>query len=164
MGLFDNLLKSGVKAVASKAVEAAMDVVNDTIKAVNQEDGGKTVSAQSVEDTRSFEQKLSTVLNNIGQYEVRGGISPDSLEQEAGRKIYTRGGCFAKPENFTYTLFQNGNRVLIINLWDCYQNYKHYANREIREFCAGNGIKMLDFFDYLPNEIGYMEQRIRKYL
>jgi len=164
MGLFDNILKSGVKAVASKAVEAAMDVVNDAIKAAGQEGSGKTTFTQSTEDNRSFDEKMNAVLENLGGYEVRKNISPDTLEQEAGVKIYTRGGCYCKPDNFTYVLYQDGQRVLIVNLWDNHQFYKHFANREIREYCAGNGIKMLDFFDYLPNEFTYMEQRIREEL
>lgn len=162
MGLFDKLLKSGVAAVASKAVDAAKDVVNDAIKAAGEEGSSKTTVIQSAEDTRSFDAKLTAVLKNIGEYEVRRNISPDTLEQEAGMKIYTRGGCYSKPDNFTYTLYQDGRRVLIINLWYVYPEYNHFANREIRKYCAANGIKMLDFFNYLPNEVGYMEQRIRE--
>lgn len=164
MGLFDKLLKSGVAAVASKAAEAAMDVVNDAIKAAGQESDSKTTLTQSAQEGGSFDAKLASVLKKIGEYEVRKDISPDILEQESGAQIYTRGGCYCKPNNFTYSLYQDGKRVLIINLWDFYQDYKHFANREIREYCAGNGIKMLDFFDYLPNEIGYMEQRISEAL
>ena len=164
MGLFDSLLKAGVKAVTSKAVGAAVDAVVDSITGDNQSGSSKTTFTRSEEDNRSFEEKINAVVEKLGDYEIRKNISPDTLEQEAGEKIYTRGGCYCKPDNFTYTLYQNGERVLIINLWDFYQYYKHYANGEIRDYCSRKGIKMLDFFDYLPNEIGYMEQRIREAL
>lgn len=42
--------------------------------------------------------------------------------------------------------------------------YTRRANREIKDFCDANGVGMLDFFDYLPNEESYMEQRIRENL
>lgn len=164
MGLFDSLLKAGVRAVTSKAVDAAVDAVMDAVKGDGQSGSSKTTFTQSTEDNRSFDEKMNAVLENLGGYEVRKNVSPDTLEQEAGTRIYTRGGCYAQPDNFTYTLYKDGQRVLIVNRWYMYQSYKHFANREIREYCAQNGIKMLDFFDYLPNEIGYMEQRIREAL
>lgn len=164
MGLFDSLLKAGVKAVTSKVVGDAVDMVVDSITGNNQSGSSKTTFTQSTEDNRSFNEKMNAVLENIGGYEVRKNISPDTLEQEYGTAIYTRGGCYAKPENMAYTLYKDGQRVLIVNLWDTYKNYKHFANREIRDYCVRKGIKVLDFFDYMPNEIGYMEQRIREEL
>ena len=44
---------------------------------------------------------------------------------------------------------------------DYYEYYDHTANRQIKKFCDQNGVKMLDFFNYLPNDYDYMEQRIR---
>jgi len=164
MGLFDSLLKAGVRAVTSKAVDAAFDAVVDAVKGDNQSGNSKTTFTQSTEDNRSFDEKINAVLENLGTYEIRKDISPDTLEQEAGVSIYTRGGCYAKPDNFTYTFYKEGQRVLIVNLWDDYQTYKHMANREIKDYCGRNGITVLDFFDYLPNEFGYMEQRIREAL
>lgn len=170
MGLFDSLLKSGLKAVGNAVADVVSDAVTEALKG-DSKNGEKTQRAvqsatQSVaSDNRSFDQKLQAVLTNIDTFEVRKNVSVDELEQEAGSKIYTRGGCYAKPDNFSYVLYKGGQRVLIVNLWWNYHNdYKHYANREIKKYCDSNGIKVLDFFDYLPNEVGYMEERIRKCL
>lgn len=169
MGLFDSLFKSGLKAVGNAVADVVVDAVADALKgdSTNAKStvGAATTSASKVElDNRSFDQKLQAILPNVGNYEVRRNVSPDELEQEAGMKIYTRGGCYAKPDELSYVLYKDGQRVLVINLWWVYQDYNHYANREIRKYCKNNGIKVLDFFDYLPNEADYMEDRIRKAL
>ena len=157
MGLFDSLLKTGMRAVSN----AVADVVSDAVTGALQGNSGSTVSTQSTEyDNRSFDQKLQAILQNLGEYEVRRNISPDELEQEAGREIYTRGGCYAKPDDLSYVLYKDGQHILVINLWCTYTSYKHMANREIKAYCTNNGIKVLDFFDYLPNEADYMEERI----
>lgn len=161
MGLLNSLLKTGMRAVNNAVADAVSDAVSDALR-------GNTTSASSAKNTecdnRSFQQKLQAVLRNIGEFEVRSNISPDELEQEAGMSIYTRGGCYARPDALSYVLYQNGQRVLVINLWWDYASYKHVANREIRRYCDNNGIKVLDFFDYLPNEADYMEERIRTQL
>ena len=63
---------------------------------------------------------------------------------------------------FTYVISKDGERKGFVNLWDTYESYKHTANRELKNYCDSNGIKMVDFFEYLPNEYGYMEERIRR--
>lgn len=161
MGLFDSLLKTGIRAVSNAVADAVSDAVTDALKG----DSNPTVSSEKTrEDNRSFDQKLQAILQNLGEYEVRKNISPSELEQEAGREIYTRGGCYAKPDHLSYVLYKDGQRVLVINLWRDYESYKHVANRQIKDYCTNNGLKVLDFFDYLPNEADYMEERIRTQL
>lgn len=154
MGLFDSLLRS----VTTKAVDAVADVVVDSIK------NGKTTVTNAKEDNRSFDEKLNAVLINIGEFEIRKNISPDELEREAGTQIYTRGGSYKNPENITYAIYKDGQRELYINLWDDYQVYKRRANRQIVDYCDSKRIRILDFFSYMPNEAGYMEERIRERL
>ena len=135
MGLFDNLLNKRIR-----------------------------VSGNAASDKRSFEEKLQVVLQNAGDYELRKNILPDTLEQEFGQEIYTRGGNRCNPDKITYGIYQGGNRILLIRLWDFYSDYARAANRQIKDFCANNHVKMIDFFNYLPNEETYMEQRIREQL
>lgn len=171
MGLFDSLLRTGMRAVG----DAVADVVSDAIREKtdstastwnNEERTGRPEPVRTVEkvvekdDDRSFEEKLESILPDLGEYEVRREVSPDELEQEAGCGIYTRQRRCKSPENFTYVLYQNGERVLIINLWSSYVTYNRQTNCDIRSYCRSNGIKMLDFFDYLPNEGDYMKERI----
>ena len=169
MGLLDSLLKTGMRAARNAVVDAVSDAVSGAVSgtvtgAVTGDRQGNSTSTVPVESTecddRSFDQKLQEILQKLGEYEVRRNVSPDELEQEAGREIYTRGGCYAKPDNLSYVLYRNGQRVLVINLWWNYESYKHVANREIKDYCTSNGIKVLDFFNYLPNEADYMEERI----
>lgn len=122
------------------------------------------VFGNAASDKRSFEEKLQVVLQNTGDYELRKNILPDTLEQEFGQEIYTRGGNRCNPDKITYGIYQGGNRFLLIRLWDFYSDYARAANRQIKDFCANNHVKMLDFFNYLPNEEAYMEQRIREQL
>ncbi len=185
MGMFDRLLKRGLRAVENAVGDVITETITDTIKgALGDSDQSvktsstrtqtrttstsspKTTTATSYveEDERSFDEKLTTVINSIGNYEIRKNISPDVLEQEAGKEIYVRGGCYALPQNLTYAIYKDGKRVLFINLWEFYTDYKRLANRKIKEHCDKNGIILLEFFDYMPNEVTYMEDRIRKAL
>ena len=188
MGLLDRLINKGARALG----DAMADKLVDTLKGDNEvgdafrsmksavteiaeatvNEVQHTMQANSQNDTegdapvveKSFEEKLQTILENAGNYEVRKNISPDELETEYGQQIYIRGGCYSAPELITYGIYRDGYRVLYVRLWDTYREYNHAANRQIKQFCDGNGIKMLDFFDYLPNEEGYMDQRIREQL
>ncbi len=157
MGFLDKLLK-GAKIVG----EIASEVSNGQKSAETPEQTPAYAPAQTpaYAPEKSFEEKLQAILQNAGNYELRSSISPDDLEQELGQKIYSRSGC-KSPENITYGVYENGNRVLFIRLWDEYALYDHKANRQIKVYCDANGIKMLDFFEYLPNEESYMDQRIR---
>lgn len=189
MGLFDKLLDRGAKALGDAVSDKLSDVVNgdneigETFRSVKS--AVSSVTGLNEQDTweepgsrrgmsghrkksripeKSFEEKLQDILQNAGNYELRKTISPDELEQEFGREIYARGGCYCKPESITYGIYKGGNRVLMIRLWWDYSMYSRVANRQIKEYCDANGVKMLDFFEYLPNEKDYMEQRIREQL
>lgn len=136
-------------------------------KLLNREEGAlfnriSDSKAERVE--QGFEEKLQVILQNAGNYELKKDILPDTLEQEFGREIYTRGGNRCQPDKFTYGIYKGSERILYIRLWDFYSDYARAANRQIKSFCDANRIKMLDFFDYMPNEENYMEQRIREQL
>lgn len=139
MGLFDKLFNKGAKTLSGREVS-------------------------SYEPEKSFDEKLVSIIQNAGSYELRRNISPDELEKEFGREVYTRGNRYCNPDNITYAVYEGGNRILYIRLWETYQDYSHVTNREILKFCRENGVKMLDFFDYLPNEEYYMVERIKEQL
>ena len=164
MGFFDKLLKNGLKAIGDAVSDAVSDTLKENFGVGSKEAEPEKVvkhSEKTIAEEKSFEQKLNEVLANIGSYDIRKSVSPDELENEAGKSIYTRGGCYALPEAFSYAVYREDTRVAYINNWETYEIYKHYANREIKSYCENNGIKVIDFFDYLPNEIGYMEDRLR---
>lgn len=157
MGFFDKLMKG-----AQILGEIASEVSNGQKSAETPAQAPAYAPAQTpaYATEKSFEEKLQAILQNAGNYELRRNLSPDDLEQELGQEIYNRKGC-KRPENITYGVYESGNRILLIRLWEDYAVYDHRANRQIKEFCDANGIKMLDFFEYLPNEESYMDQRIR---
>jgi hypothetical protein len=142
MGLLENLLRASEKKIVNKVLD----------------------SSTTYEKTKNFDEKLQTILQNAGSYELHRNISPEELEQEFGQEIYTRGGGRCEPENITYGIYQGDTRILMIRRWEQYADYCHKANRQIKDYCDTNGVKILDFFDYLPNREDYMEQRIRNEL
>lgn len=186
MGFLDNILKTGLKAAERAVNRAVNDAVYDNVH--NTVDKGlrggmsktddkirKSVStptsrtssstARNTDDSyddRPFAQKLPDVLKKIGEFEIQTNISPASIEAEAGFEIYKRGGCYCLPKDISYAVYKNGQRVLFINVYDTYKEYTHMANRTIKDYCDKNSTPMMDFFEYMPNELDYMEERIRK--
>ena len=110
-------------------------------------------------DARPFEEKFREVLSSHSDVMVEQGIPVEVLEAQAGRAIYAKGGNRRLPVSFTYRLTRNG-KPLYIRLWKRYEEYDYAANRQVRAYCDMNGIKVLDFFEYMPNAITYMQERI----
>lgn len=117
-----------------------------------------------VKEAVSFDEKLRGILQNAGTYEIRCNVPVEELEQQYGQHIFTRGGCYCTPEPFSYVICLDGRPLLYIRLWQLYSWYNHTANRQVKQFCDQSQIKMLDFFDYMPNKTDYMTQRILPYL
>lgn len=193
MGLLNKLFNKGTQALGDFVSDKVSDAVNDEESSLgeafrNVKSAVSSVTGQDSYDSReragstqstecgtkkprgrrqkekSFDEKLMPILERAGQYEVRRDISPDELEREFGQEIYVRGGCYSEPDHITYGIYQGGSRILLIRHWVFYSDYARAANRQIRSFCDANGIKVLDFFDYLPNEEDYMEKRITEQL
>lgn len=116
------------------------------------------------DDGREFFQKLTEVMEKIGDFEIRKNISPAELEAKAGRELYKRGGCYREPYDIAYGIYKDGECVLYINTWWDYTTYKRVANRALKNYCDQSDTPMLEFFEYLPNSVEYMEERIRKAL
>lgn len=188
MGFLDNILKTGLRAAERAVTRAVNDAVYDNVhgtvdkglrngmsktdeaisKSINipvskaNTSSTVTTSTDDAYDGRPFSQKLPEVLQKIGEFEIKENISPDTIEAEAGRELYIRGGCYRLPQNITYAIYKDGQRVLFINVYDSYKVYVHQANYKIREYCNEEGTPMMDFFDYMTNDVNYMEDRIRK--
>lgn len=113
---------------------------------------------------RGFEDKLLWILEQEQGYSIRKNIPVDELEEEFGCKIYSRGANYCLPDAISYGVYRNGTRLLYVRFWREYGAYNHMANRQIRKFCEQKGIRILDFFGYLPNEEDYMQQRILEQL
>ena len=166
MGLFDSIMKLAqtvsdtVSEVTSDGFSARQELVQDAAQRnLPQDAETQRLEAQAQADARPFDEKLQEVVMALGGSAVVPDISPDLLEARIGRQLYPRGGKYRLPQDFTYAVVLNG-RTIYIRLWKTYQEYNHIANRNIRSFCDSNGIKVLDFFEYLPNGVGYMKQRI----
>jgi len=166
--VYDNVhttVDKGLRGGMSKTDDAIRKTVNvpSSNTAASTTHTSTTVAKSSNDsyDDRPFAQKLPDVLNKIGEFEIQENISADSIEAEAGYELYKRGGCYRLPKDISYAIYKDGQRVLFINVYDSYQEYTHMANRKIKDYCDQNSTPMMDFFEYMPNELDYMEERIR---
>lgn len=114
--------------------------------------------------SESFDEKLTNVLKNAGIYDVKYNIPAEELEVSLGQTIFSRGGSYQAPQPISYGIYKDGRPLLYIRLFYDYGVYRRTANREIKRFCDANQVKMLDFFDYMPNETSYIEGRLMPYL
>lgn len=180
MGFLDRLLNKGAQALGDVVSDKLSEVVHgdnevgDAVRSVTSAvssmtnaGGNDTWGGRTREQAyRSFDEKLTKVVKEAGDYEIRRRVTLRELEQEFGEDIYVhdRSGCYCEPDDISYGIYQDGRRVLLIRLWDDYVQYNHAANREVWAYCKDHQVKILDFYDYLPNEEGYMADRIRKEL
>lgn len=173
MGILDGILKKTIQICEGKMNEKMDDVfgiADDFRDATSAFLNAAGVGEDSVwnreTDSRSFDEKLTKVVKETGDYEIRRKVTLRELEQEFGEDIYVHGRshCYCEPDDISYGIYQNGRRVLLIRLWNDYGQYNHAANREVWGYCRDHQVKILDFYDYLPNEEGYMTDRIRKEL
>lgn len=165
MGLFDRLLNNATKTLGNMVKDAVGDAVSSALNQNTNTPSGSANAGRPVQtvntasDSRSFQTKFQEIIQKAGGYELRKNVPAEELEQQYGT-IWTRGASYAKPDAISYIVCKNGAPVLYIRLWGDYGSYDHTANREIKRFCDSHGIKMLDFFDYLPNRMDYMTERI----
>ncbi len=182
MGLFDRIVRNvtreatrtltnAVSSTISNAVnDKIRDAVDDKVAPVVNKGADKMADAAGAVHTygkqMKFGAKLKEILEAEGDYEIKNNISIEALEQSFGPDAYTRrdSRCYAKPNMITYGIYQDGVCKLYIRLWQTYGEYNRVANREVREFCDMRSVPMLDFFDYLPNEVSYVKGRIAQYL
>ena len=180
MGFLDKLLNKGAQALGDVVSDKLSEVVHgdneigDAVRSVTSAvssmtnaGGNDTWGGRTQEyDNRSFDEKLTKVIEEAGNYEIRRNIALSELEQELGVDVYVHGRshCYCEPDDISYGIYREGRRVLLIRLWDFYGQYNHAANREVWNCCKDHQVKILDFYDYLPNEEGYMAERIRKEL
>lgn len=182
MGLFDRIVRNVVRDAERTLVNAVSDsvstavnnkirdAVDDKVKpVVNKSVDKMSAAAEAVREHGAaayFETKLKEILDAAGEYEIRRNIEPSVIENEYGQDIYYHhyNKCYCKPENITFGIYKNGERVVYIRFWKEYGTYNRTTNREIKRFCQEWDVPMLDFFEYLPNEKSYIEKRISRYL
>ncbi len=180
MGFLNKLLNKGAQALGDVVSDKLSEVVygdneighavrdvTSAVSSVTNAGGNDTWGGRTQEvDSRSFEEKLIKVMEEAGNYEIRRNLALSELEQELGADMYVHGRsrCYCEPDDISYGIYQDGRRVLLIRLWNTYEQYNHAANREICAYCKDHQVKILNFYDYLPNEEGYMAERIRKEL
>ena len=143
-------------------------IFNNTVKSALNTNYNSSASGSSseffganpVNTNKTFEQKIYEIIGEAGAYEIEKNISCEVLERELGHQIFERGSCRLPADNISYGIFMGGVNVLYIRFWISYGDYDRSANRDVRKFFDDNNIKVLDFFDYLPNDYEYMKDRI----
>lgn len=182
MGFLDKLVRAGSKALGDVVADTLMNDsgevgrtlrnVRDAVNSLSEADADRrtiatrTTSTEDEGDDRCFDEKLPEVIEKLGngEYEIVRGLPTEELERRCGEEIYSKKNTGCKPSKITYEITRYGATVLYIRLWDDYSTYNRATNREIKRYCDSHGIKMLDFFEYLPNEVDYMEKRIGEQL
>ncbi len=145
MGFFDKILNR----------RAGM--LGDTIK----DAADKFASDSGKKDKRKFDDKIKDVFEELSGYEIEKNVSVDIIETIACREAYSHKRKIG-PQAISYGIKKDGQYVMFIRLWGDYNKYNRSSNREVKRFCDGHKIVMLDFFDYLPNEYQYMLDRIKE--
>ncbi|MCR4584999.1 MAG: hypothetical protein K5686_04680 [Lachnospiraceae bacterium] len=163
MGLLSNLAKLAVTAgklaaAAGEKMEAAEGKGNGYVRPEPAPSTAQ-LKRQAESDGRTFDEKLKEILAGRADVRIEEHVPVDDVEMHAGKQIYTRKGNYCLPDAFSYKL-SCGGKVLYIRLWDTYAYYNHAANRQVKEYCDSQGIGVLDFFNYLPNGVNYMRERI----
>ncbi len=156
MSLLGSLAKMAINA--GKMLSEADNRVSDVARPEGTPTT-KQLNEQYERDARPFDEKLKEILAERGDVRIEEFVPVDEIEMQAGKQIYARGGNRCAPEAFNYKLSGNG-KVVYIRVWRYYAVYDHAANRQVRAYCDMNGIKVLDFFEYLPNGVNYMRERI----
>lgn len=182
MSLFDRIVRNVTREATRTLTNAVSDTVSNAVNnkirdmvddkvapVVNQQVNRISEAAEAVREHGKqavFEVKLKEILENAGGYELKNNVPLEEIEQQYGQNAYTHGRnrCYCEPEAISYGIYQNGVCKLYIRLWKEYSIYSRVANREVWEFCHQWDIPMLDFFEYMPNEVSYMKNRIAKYL
>lgn len=118
-------------------------------------------SSNSLDDA-SFDRKIEEAVSQMPSCSLKEKMSIDDFEKALGCQIYTRGRSQNTPADIDYVVSKNGTDILYIRLWSTYNEYCRVSNREITDYCKNNGIKMVDFFEYLPNRYNYIKSRIEK--
>lgn len=156
MGLLDALLNMGKKALKDTADDFSGNAAYSYDNSNSAEDDNG-----EYDESASFDEKLKGVVDELTGITVEKNINPDIFEQQSGQTIYARGGNRCAPDWISYKLTKENGQILYIRFWDYYETYDHVANRQIRAYCDAHGIRLLDFFDHLPNRYGYMKKRIQ---
>ncbi len=124
--------------------------------------GARFSEEKSEYDDFDFDMKIKKAVEDISGCELKGKISGEEFEKRMGCQVYKRGNSHAAPSDISYVVAKDGEDVLYIRFWYGYTPYDRSANREIRKYCELNGVKLLDFFDNLPNRYYYIKDRIEK--
>jgi len=128
------------------------------------------VTRKDVYEKCTFDEKINKIMDeNGGQingYELKRNIALEEAEAICGREIYTRRveKYYREPQDMSYAIYKDGTLKVYIRLWEAYTAYNCVVNREVLANCNKYGVKVIDFFDYMPNEYNYMKERIENYI
>ena len=144
MGFFSNLLKGEAKKLVSNALDKAVDSIT-TNKEINKVVPiNKDLQASGVKGLRArFEQ---VVASDFSSFELRSDI-PASVPGAAA---------------YTYGLYKGGMPCAFINVIVDRGDYRKQPYRKAKETSVSKGIPHMNFFSHMPNEMGYISNRLRE--
>lgn len=161
MGFFDSLLKSGAKKFVSDVVDRAVDGVMGNNQSSNSSYNNQTNTqvGRQANDARDRIPRgvgpacarIEHVINTkFADYELRKNVPASVMNAENGAVPYT------------YGLYYNGTPRAFINVIDQRNDYRLKRFRLSKEACEKASVPHFNFFSHLPNEMTYIEERIRE--
>ena len=140
MGFLDGLFKKEAKKFVSGMVDKAIDNVMN---------GGS--ANVELTGTAGLRARLEGVMKNeYADCELRQNIPASEMGAEYGAADYS------------YGLYKNGAPVALFNIIENRNDYKKKPIRMAKAAAEMNNIPHMNFFSHLPNETGYISQRLKK--
>ncbi len=141
MGFLDNLFKKEAKKFVSGMVEKAVD------SALN---GGQSGNVK-LSGVAGLRANLESVFaNEYASYELKQNVPSTEMGAEYGSVDYS------------YGLYKNGAPVAFINVIEQRNDYSKKRFRMAKQAAENNNVPHMNFFAHLPNETGYISERLRK--
>lgn len=150
MGFFDKIFSKETKKFISNMVDKAIDSAAN----INSSSSGSSKGAlnnASLTGEAGLRSRLEEVIaEEYNTYELRQNIPSSELSAPFGAVDYS------------YGLYKNGAPAALINIITSRNDYSLKCYRSAKEAAVKMGIPHMNFFAHLPNEKGYISQRLKK--
>lgn len=165
MGFFDNLFKGEAKKFVSNVVGNVLDNVADELRGNNgssnnnagrinnsvNNGNNSSMSSKGGSGERMLRSRLEGVMEaEYSDYELRRNVTASELGAEYGAADYS------------YGLYRAGAPAALFMVIDDRNLYRKKCMRLSREAAKAQGVPCMSFFSHLPNETGYISDRLRK--
>lgn len=165
MGFFDSLLKNSAKKFVSNVVDKTVDKAVDGVVGGNRNGYDNNSTSNSQPNAQANNDIRNRIPRGVGptcariEHVVNTKFSNYELKKDVPASVM---GAEKGAVPYTYALYYNGTPRAFINVIDQRNDYRLKRFRLSKMACEKNGIPHFNFFSHLPNEMGYIEERLRE--